>query len=91
MQLRWKKPGSVWIGFALLALAFLLAVQVNAQPAPQSPVPPPVPFNPIIDNAGVIDADTRLRLESIYRGLKQHGIEYAVLTVNTTGGRDIYG
>lgn len=91
MQSRLKKSGSLWIGFGLLALAFLLgAVDVNAQPTPQSPVPLPVPFNPIIDNAGVIDADTRLRLESIYRGLKQHGIEYAVLTVNTTGGRDIF-
>ncbi len=90
MQLRLKKPGSLWIGFGLLALAFLLAGELNAQPAPQSPVPLPVPFNPIVDNAGVIDAETRVRLESIYRGLKEHGIEYAVLTVNTTGGRDIF-
>ncbi len=91
MQLRLKKSGSLWPGFGLLALAFLLgAVDVNAQPAPQSPVPAPVPFNPIVDNAGVIDAETRLRLESIYRGLKERGIEYAVLTVNTTGGRDIF-
>lgn len=90
MQLRLKKPGFVWIGLGLLALAFLSGAEVNAQPAPQSPVPLPVPFNPIVDNAGVIDADTRLRLESIYRGLKERGIEYAVLTVNTTGGRDIF-
>lgn len=91
MQLRLKKTGSLWPGFGLLALAFLLvAVDVNAQPAPQSPVPAPVPFNPIVDNAGVIDAETRLRLESIYRGLKERGIEYAVLTVDTTGGRDIF-
>ena len=92
MQLRLKKPGSILIGLGLLALVFLLrAAEVNAQLTPQSPVPLPVPFNPIVDNAGVIDADTRLRLESIYRGLKERGkIEYAVVTVNTTGGRDIF-
>jgi len=90
--LRLIKPGSVWIGFGLLTLVFLLfVVEVSAQTPPQSPVPLPVPFNPIVDNAGVIDADTRLRLESIYRGLKERGsIEYAVLTVDTTGGQDIF-
>ena len=92
MPLRLIKPGSVWIGFGLLTLVFLLfVVEVSAQTPPQSPVPLPVPFNPIVDNAGVIDADTRLRLESIYRGLKERGsIEYAVLTVDTTGGQDIF-
>ena len=81
----------MWIGLGLLALVFSVGpAEVHAQPAPRSPVPLPVPFNPIIDNAGVIDADTRLRLESIYRGLKERGIEYAVLTVDTTGGRDIF-
>lgn len=92
MHLRLIKPGSVWIGLGLLTLVFsLLAVEVSAQTPPPSPVPLPVPFNPIVDNAGVIDADTRLRLESIYRGLKERGnIEYAVLTVNTTGDLDIF-
>jgi uncharacterized protein len=92
LRLRLKKSGSVWIGLGLLALVFLLhPVDASAQPAPQSPVPLPVPFNPIVDNAGVIDADTRLRLESIYRGLKERAnIEYAVLTVDTTGDRDIF-
>ena len=82
----------MWIGLGLMALVFSLGpAAVNAQPAPQSPVPLPVPFNPIVDNAGVIDADTRSRLESVFRGLKQLGnIEYAVLTVDTTGGRDIF-
>ena len=80
------------IGFGLLALIFfLLAFEVKAQPAPESPVPLPVPFNPIVDNANVIDAETRQRLESIYLNLKERAnIEYAVLTVPTTGDADIY-
>lgn len=82
----------MWLGLGLVALVFsLLAVQVNAQATPQSPVPLPVPFNPIVDNANVIDAGTRQRLESIYLNLKERGnIEYAVLTVDTTGDRDIF-
>ena len=80
------------IGFGLVALIFfLLACEVNAQPTPQSPVPLPVPFNPIVDNANVIDAETRQRLESIYLNLKERAqIEYAVVTVPTTGGADIF-
>ena len=82
----------MWLGLGLLALVFsLLATDVNAQTTPQSPVPLPVPFNPIVDNANVIDAATRQRLESIYLNLKERGnIEYAVLTVDTTGGLDIF-
>jgi uncharacterized protein len=90
LRLRFRKPSSVWIGLGLLALVFLVfVVEVRAQS--QSPVPLPVPFNPIVDNANVIDAETRQRLEAIYLNLKERGnIEYAVLTVNTTGGQDIF-
>jgi uncharacterized protein len=92
LRLLFRNPGSVRIGFGLLALIFfLLAFEVKAQPTPQSPVPLPVPFNPIVDNANVIDAETRQRLESIYLNLKERAnIEYAVVTVNTTGGIDIF-
>jgi uncharacterized protein len=92
LRLIFRKPDSLWIGFGLFTLIFALAVaQVKAQPTPQSPVPLPVPFNPIIDNAGVIDAETRQRLEAIYLSLKERAnIEFAVLTVDTTGGRDIF-
>lgn len=92
MRLLFRKPDSLWTGLGALALVLLLfAVRVNAQPTPPSPVPLPVPFNPIVDNAGVIDDDTRQRLESIWRGLKERGdIEYAVLTIDTTGGADIF-
>ncbi len=80
------------IGFGLLALIFSLCVtEVSAQTTPPSPVPLPTPFTPIVDTANVIDAETKSRLESIYNGLKERGqIEYSVLTVNTTGDRDIF-
>lgn len=92
MRLRLRKPESVWLGLGLLVLIFsLFVVDANAQTAPQSPVPLPVPFNPIVDNANVINAETRQNLESIYLELKQRGnIEYAVLTVDTTGDLDIF-
>ena len=75
-----------------MALLFLvMPVAAYAQTKPQSPVPLPVPFNPIVDNAHVIDAQTRQRLEQIYLNLKQRAdIEFAVLTVDTTGGEDIF-
>jgi uncharacterized protein len=92
LHLRLKKSTCVWHGLGLLVLIFSLFVaDASAQSTAQSPVPLPVPFNPIVDNANVIDAQTRQRLESIYRGLKERAnIEYAVVTVDTTGGRDIF-
>jgi uncharacterized protein len=96
LRLLFKKPDVLSrisrVGLGILALVlFLFSGAASAQTTPRSPVPLPVPFNPIVDNAGVIDADTRQRLESIWRGLKERGnIEFAVLTVNTTGGADIF-
>jgi len=79
-------------GVLLLLLLFLsLPLQTFAQTKPSSPVPLPVPFNPIVDNANVIDADSRNRLEAIYQNLKAKAdIEFAVLTVPTTGDLDIF-
>lgn len=92
MRERLKKFQIAWAAIGLLLVVFSFsAVAVNAQSRPTSPVPLPVPFNPIVDNANVIDAATRQRLEQIYRDLKERGnIEYAVLTVDTTGDRDIF-
>ena len=80
------------MGFGLLALLFAVCVtRVSAQPTPPSPVPLPTPFSPIVDNANVIDPETEARLVSIFYNLKDRGkIEYAVLTVDTTGERDIF-
>ena len=92
MRLSFRKFKFAWASFALLLLVFSLpAFEVKAQTTPPSPVPLPVPFNPIVDNAHVIDAQTRQRLEQIFRDLKERGnIEYAVLTVDTTGDQDIF-
>ena len=44
-----------------------------------------------MDYAGVIDADTRKKLESIYLNLKERAdVEFAVVTVKTTGEMDIF-
>lgn len=78
-----------WI--SLLALIFAFVVQAEAQIKPKPPVPLPTPFTPIVDYANVIDAGTRQRLETIYLNLKDRGgVVYSVLTVQTTGGQEIF-
>jgi len=91
------RPGLILkFRFTLLAFAFATLVSlhgsnVHAQSTPKSPIPLPEPFTPIVDYANVIDPDTRRRLEAIYRNLKQRAdIEFAVVTVPTTGDRDIF-
>ena len=55
-----------------------------------SPIPLPTPFTPIVDYANVIDAETEKQLGAIYLNLKERAnIEFAVATVDTTGGRPI--
>jgi uncharacterized protein len=82
-------------GKSRLRALFLLAVFVLAAgPASSqttSPIPQPVPFTPVVDNAQVVDAQTRQRLETIWTNLKQRAdIEFAVVTVPTTGDLDIF-
>jgi uncharacterized protein len=76
----------------LVCALLLLAFQTSALAQHgQSPIPLPTPFTPIVDYANVIDADTRQKLESIYINLKQRAdIEFAVVTVDTTGDQDIF-
>ncbi|HEX3279996.1 MAG TPA: TPM domain-containing protein [Pyrinomonadaceae bacterium] len=77
---------------AIVCAVLLLTFQnaTNAQTG-QSPIPLPTPFTPIVDYANVIDGDTRQKLESIYLNLKQRAdIEFAVVTVDTTGDQDIF-
>ncbi len=74
-------------GSAVLLSATHLTYAQTGQP----PIPLPSPFTPIVDNANVIDADTENKLGSIYLNLKQRAdIEFAVVTVDTTGGQDIF-
>ena len=93
--MRFRKPASTLrIGFGLLALLFAFSAfahQAHAQTRPQSPVPLPTPFTPIVDYANVIDAGTRQKLESIYLNMKDRtGVVYSVLTVDTTGDQEIF-
>jgi uncharacterized protein len=77
---------------ALVCAILLLTFQTAAlAQRGESPIPLPTPFTPIVDYANVIDADTRQKLESIYVNLKQRAdIEFAVVTVDTTGDQDIF-
>lgn len=80
----------VCLGFAG-ALLFLTISTTAFAETPKSPIPLPSPFTPVVDSANVIDADTRKKLESIYVNLKQRAdIEFAVVTVDTTGDQDIF-
>ena len=78
-----------FLAFACLVL--LAASQLSFAQTGKSPIPLPSPFTPIADYAHVIDPETRTKLESIYINLKQRAdIEFAVATVDTTGGQDIF-
>ena len=75
-----------------LTFAFVILLStanISQAQTGQSPVPLPSPFTPIVDNANVIDAGTRDKLESIYRNLEQRAdIQFAVVTVDTTEGQE---
>src|SRR5438094_110938 len=69
-------------------LLFISTVSLLCQNA-QSPLPPPNGY--VNDYAGVIDAATKKRLETVLENLKTRAdIEFAVVTVKTTGNTDIY-
>jgi uncharacterized protein len=80
------------LSYSIFACVLLLcATVVSFAQTAESPIPLPSPFTPVVDNANVIDPETRTKLESIYRNLQQRAdIQFAVVTVDTTGGRDIF-
>src|SRR5947207_15748975 len=82
--------GLICLGFA--CGIFFSATQITAlAQTGESPIPLPSPFTPIVDYAHVIDPETRQKLESIYVNLKERAnIEFAVVTVDTTGDQDIF-
>ncbi|MEJ7711667.1 MAG: TPM domain-containing protein [Pyrinomonadaceae bacterium] len=60
-----------------------------AQNTATSPLPSPTGF--VNDFAGVIDPASKSQMETILTNLKERaGIEFAVATVKTTGGQDIF-
>src|SRR5713101_6890531 len=78
--------------FLIFTVAFVLLLMArgsaNAQAA-QSPLPQPTGY--VNDYAGVVDSATKERLETTLGNLdRQHQIQFAVLTVDTTGGQDIF-
>jgi uncharacterized protein len=94
-NLRFRRDSALGRALVRALLAFacgvcFLQTTALAQTA-TSPIPLPSPFTPVVDNAHVIDPDTRQKLETIYRNLKERAdIEFAVATVDTTGDRDIF-
>jgi uncharacterized protein len=82
--------------FVLVCLAFACGIlcsvsQTTVAQTTQSPIPLPSPFTPVVDYAHVIDPETRQKLGSLYLNLKQRAnIEFAVVTVDTTAGQDIF-
>jgi uncharacterized protein len=55
----------------------------------ESSLPRPTGF--VTDNANVIDSESEARLQSLLTELKsESGVEFAVLTVDTTGGQPIF-
>src|SRR2546421_11702933 len=80
----------VSLGF-ICALLFLTFPGSAAAETAKSPIPLPSPLTPVVDYAKVIDPETRKKLESIYVNLKERAnIEFAVVTVDTTGDQDIF-
>ncbi|HEV2915488.1 MAG TPA: TPM domain-containing protein, partial [Pyrinomonadaceae bacterium] len=84
-----------FVVLAALALACLLswAAEPCAAQTTESPVPMPNPPTPVVDTANVLDAATKQRLEDMLKNLsedKTANMEMGVVTVNTTGGRDIF-
>src|SRR6184192_4314847 len=72
------------------ALGLLLSARgsANAQ-TPQSPLPKPTGY--VNDYAGVVDSATKERLETTLGNLdRQQQIQFSVVTVDTTGGQDIF-
>ncbi len=74
---------------AALACMLLAGVSVHAQSS--NIQLPEATGNAVNDFAGVIDADTKQRLETTLINLKrEQKIEFAVVTIKTTGGLDIF-
>jgi len=78
---------NLWIAlFVLLPLALSCS---SSKTKVDSPVPPPAGF--VADYANVIDSASRAKLESTLTNLKEKSeIEFAVATVETTGGQPIF-
>ncbi len=69
------------------SLVFLFGINQFAQTKSQVPRP----TGRVNDFAGVVDENTRVRLENVLENVKQKtGIEFDIATVSSTGGQDIF-
>src|SRR5258707_1990166 len=65
--------------------------QINVASLAQLNIQLPSPGGHVNDFAGVIDAQTKSRLESLLQNLKERSkVDFYVATVDTTGGQDIF-
>ncbi len=88
VRCKMTKPAISSIFALAVILLSLFGGSANAQTT-QSPLGKPTGY--VNDNAGVIDSATRERLETTLGNLdRQQSIQFAVVTVNTTGGQDIF-
>lgn len=78
--------------FLILTVAFVLLLfgrSLASAQAAQSPLPQPTRY--VNDYAGVVDSATKARLETTLGNLdRQQQIQFSVVTVDTTGGQDIF-
>ncbi len=73
----------------ILAVAFVLLLIAKGPANAQSPLPQPTGY--VNDFGGVVDTATKARLESTLGNLdRQQQIQFSVVTVDTTGGQDIF-
>jgi uncharacterized protein len=78
-----------YFAVGLLAVLILIAWPASAQSSATAPLPRPDRF--VNDYAGVLDAKTREELEAKVQDLKKASdIEFAIVIVKTTEGRDIF-
>ncbi|HEV7889136.1 MAG TPA: TPM domain-containing protein [Pyrinomonadaceae bacterium] len=62
----------------------------NTEPKVESPLPMPIPASLVNDYANVLDAESKERLLSTLTELRDKSdVEFAVVTIETTGGRSI--
>ena len=73
----------------ILTVAFVLLLIGRGPANAQSPLPQPTGY--VNDYAGVVDRATKDRLETTLGNLdRQQQIQFAVVTIDTTGGQDIF-
>src|SRR6185295_2470479 len=75
--------------FVIPAAAFILLLAGLVPALAQSPLPPPTGY--VNDYTGVVDSASKARIEATLGNLdRQQQIQFSVVTVDTTGGQDIF-